>query len=408
MRDTQWKNRKIDMASALQQIQAVTLLNLRSVPSRLGTSMVIVIGIAGVVGVLVALLAMAKGFQATLASTGRADRAIIVRGGANDELSSVIFREQGPVIVETPGIRKDAEGKPVAVIEKYFLAGLSRRGSTEPNNVVVRGTDMNAFKVRPEAKLLEGRMFKPGVQEIIVGKSAATQFAGLALGEKAPIRNGDWTVVGIFETGGDVHESEVWCDRETLMSAANSPVYASVTVQLESADGFQAFKDALTTNPQLNVKVQREPEYYESRSQALNTFVTGLGYSVAVIMAIGALFGALNTMYAAVSTRTVEIATLRAIGFGGGPVVMSVMIEALVLALAGGALGAAVAYVVFNGYTVSTLNFQTFSQVAFDFRVTPDLLVQGIVWACIIGVLGGLFPAIQAARLPVVDALRAQ
>lgn len=395
------------MANPLQQIVAVTALNIRSVPSRLGSSMVIVVGIAGVVGVMVALLSMARGFEATLASTGKPDRAIILRGGSNDELGSVLFRDKVTIISQTPGIKLGDDGQPLVVGEKYLLTSLPRIGSTEPNNVVVRGTEPRALQVRPEVKLIAGRMFNPGVYEIIVGRSAVGQFSNLHLGDKVAIRNGDWTVVGIFTSGGDVHESELWCDRETLMAAAKSPVMASVTAQLESVGAFPAFKDALTTDPRLTVKVQREPEYYASRSEALNTLINVLGYTVAVIMAIGAVFGALNTMYAAVSARTVEIGTLRAIGFGAAPLVISVMLEALLLALAGGAIGAGIAYVVFNGYTVSTLNFQTFSQVAFDFRVTPDLLVQGIVWASGIGLVGGLFPALRAARLPIVEALRA-
>lgn len=382
-------------------------MNIRNVPSRLGASMVIVIGIAGVVGVLVALLSMAQGFAQTLASTGRADRAIVLRGGALDELSSVVLREQADIIKQAPGVKKNAEGQPLAIAELYVLAGLPRAGSTEPNNVVVRGTEPKVFQVRTQARIVQGRMFTPGLREIIVGKGAQLQFSNLNIGDKAAVRNGDWTVVGIFESGGDVHESEIWTDLETLMTIGNRGAPTTVTAQLEDEAAFVTFKDALSTDPRLPVKALREPEYYASRSEALNGFITGLGYSVGVIMAIGALFGALNTMYSAVSTRTVEIATLRAIGFGSLPVVVSVMIEALVLSLAGGVGGALIAYVFFNGFTVSTLNFQTFSQVAFAFKVTPDLLLQGILWASIIGVLGGLFPALRAARLPIVDALRA-
>lgn len=390
-----------------REIVAVTAMNLRNIPSRLGTSLVILIGIAGVVGVLVALLSMAKGFAATLASTGRDDRVIVLRGGANDELSSVIFRDQWEAIRQTPGIATGTDGEPLAIAEKYILASVPRIGSPEPSNLVVRGTTARVFELRPETRLVEGRMFQPGLYEVVVGRSAQGQFANLRRGERVAIRDGDWTVVGVFDSGGDVHESEIWADLETLMAAAKSPVMGSVTAQLESADAFQAFKDTLTTDPRLTVKVLREPTYYASRSKALTNMVNVLGYGVGVIMAIGALFGALNTMYAAVSTRTVEIATLRALGFGGTAVVVSVLIEALLLALAGGVLGAGIAYVVFNGYSVSTLNFQTFSQVAFAFAVTPELLWQGILWALTIGFIGGLFPALRAARLPIVDALRA-
>jgi putative ABC transport system permease protein len=272
---------------------------------------------------------------------------------------------------------------------------------------VVRGTEARVLGVRPEAHIVQGRMFTPGLKEIIAGKGAQAQFANLNVGDKAAIRDGDWTVVGVFESGGDVHESEIWADLETLMAAGHRGAPTTVTAQLDNDDAFNTFKNALTTDPRLSVKPQREPDYYSSRSQALNGFITGLGYTVGVIMAIGALFGALNTMYAAVSTRTVEIATLRAIGFGGVPVVISVLIEALALSLAGGLIGAVFAYLLFNGFKVSTLNMQTFSQVAFAFKVTPDLLQQGIVWACVIGLIGGFFPALRAARLPIVDALRA-
>ncbi|MBI2383597.1 MAG: ABC transporter permease [Gammaproteobacteria bacterium] len=395
------------MANSIQQIAAVTAMNLRSVPARLGTSMVIVVGIAGVVGVMVALFAMAEGFRSTLAGTGRADRAIVLRGGSNDELGSVVFREQAQILMDAAGVRRDADGKPLALPEIYMLTDVPKDDSPGPNNVVVRGTAADVFKLRPEARIVAGRMFQPGVREVVVGKGAAAQFPRLAVGATVDVRDGPWTIVGVFETGGDVHESELWVDQETLRLASRRNAYNSVTVQLDGDAAFQTFKDAITADPRLTLQVQREPDYYASRSKALNDLITILGYTVAVIMGIGALFGALNTMYAAVATRTVEIATLRAIGFGAAPVVLSVLIEALLLALAGSVVGGAAAYVFFNGYTVNTLNFQTFSQVAFAFRVTPGLLVQGAVWACAIGALGGLFPAVRAARLPVVEALRA-
>ncbi len=394
------------MASGIQQVVSVTAMNIRSVPSRLGTSLVIVIGIAGVVGVLVALLSMAKGFELTLATTGRADRAIIMRGGSNDELSSVLVRDQAQVVMDAPGVAKGSDGKPLAIGELFMITDVAKRGATSPNNVVVRGTTARVFELRPEAKIVEGRMFTPGVREVIVGRTAQRQFAGLNIGDKVDVRDGPWTVVGVFDSKGDVHESELWTDVDALMTASRRQAFNTVTAQLTSPDAFQGFKDSLTSDPRVTVQVQREPEYYASRSESLNNLITVLGYSVATIMGIGALFGALNTMYAAVATRSVEIATLRAIGFGNVPVVVSVILESLVLAAAGGILGGAVAYAFFNGYTVSALNMQTFSQVAFQFRVTPDLLWKGVIWACSIGLIGGLFPSIRAARLPIVDALR--
>lgn len=394
------------MASSFQQVVSVTAMNIRSVPSRLGTSLVIVIGIAGVVGVLVALLSMAKGFELTLATTGRADRAIVMRGGSNDELSSVLIRDQAQVVKDAVGVAKGSDGKPLAIGELFLITDVAKRGSRSPNNVVVRGTTEHVFELRPEAKIVEGRMFTPGVREVVVGRTAQRQFAGLNIGDKVDVRDGPWTVVGIFDSKGDVHESEIWVDVDALITASRRQAFNTVTVQLTSADAFQSFKDSLTSDPRVTVQVQREPEYYASRSEQLNKLITILGYSVATIMGIGALFGALNTMYAAVATRSVEIATLRAIGFSNGPVVISVILESLVLAAAGGILGGAIAYAFFNGYTASALNMQTFSQVAFQFRVTPDLLWKGVIWACSIGLIGGLFPSIRAARLPIVDALR--
>ncbi|MES0873794.1 ABC transporter permease [Sinimarinibacterium thermocellulolyticum] len=395
------------MANTLNQIAAVTALNLRSIPSRLGTSMVIVIGIAGVVGVLVALLSMGAGFAATLGSTGTPERTIVLRGGSVDELSSVITREQSQIIGDAPGVARDADGKPVMVAEFYLLTDVAKPGSTSPNNVVVRGTQTDVARVRPEFRIVEGRMFESGVREVIVGTGAAKQFETLRLGGTVDVRDGAWNIVGIFATGGDVHESELWVDAGALETASRRSAYNSVTLQLESAEAFATFKDALTTDPRMVVNPQRQSDYYASRSEQLHLLIRILGYTVAVIMGIGAVFGALNVMYAAVATRTVEIATLRALGFGGLPVVISVLIESLLLALAGGLVGALIAYLFFNGFTVNTLNFQTFSQVAFAFKVTPELIQQGIVWALVMGLIGGLFPAVRAARLPIVDALRA-
>jgi len=397
------------MAGMLQQIGAVTGMNLRTIPDRLGVSMVIVAGIAGVVGVLVALLAMAEGFERTLASTGRADRVLVLRAGSIDELGSVLSVEQTRLIRDLPGVKRGADGQPLALAENYILTNVSKKGSTSASNAVVRGTSIEVLKVRPEMRIVQGRMFETGRREVVVGRGAWEEYAGLDVGRTVEVRDGAWAIVGIFETGGDVHESELWVDATALHDAIRAPFYGVLVAQLQDArpETFRAFKDQVTQDPRLQASVQREPDYYASRSEGLKTFITVLGYTVAVIMALGALFGALNTMYAAVAARSVEIATLRAIGFGGGAVVTSVLIEAIVLSLAGGAIGAAIAYAVFNGFTVSTLNFQTFSQVAFAFAVTPALLVQGMAWSVVIGFLGGLFPAVRAARLPVVDALRA-
>jgi putative ABC transport system permease protein len=399
------------MANVFQQIGAVTAMNVRTIPQRLGISLVIVAGIAGVVGVLIAMLAMAEGFAKTLASTGRMDRVIVLRVGSVDELSSTMGVEQARLIGDVEGIKRGPDGAPVALAEVYQLTNISKKGdpTRAPTNVVVRGTSPQVFSVRPEARIVQGRMFEPGKREVVVGRAAYAEYAGLEIGQGVEVRDGAWTVVGVFESGGDVHESELWVDAAALQEAMRGQFYSTITAQLtdDRPETFRAFKDRITQDPRLRVAPQREPEYYASRSQALETFITVIGYTVAVIMGIGAVFGALNTMYAAVATRSVEIATLRAIGFGGGPVVASIMIEALLLSLVGAALGASIAYVVFNGFQVSGLNFQTFSQVAFQFAVTPELVLQGIQWALVIGFFGGLFPAVRAARQPVVDALRA-
>jgi len=391
----------------LTQIVEISLMNLRNIPQRLGPSLVIVIGIAGVVAVLVALFAMAEGFRQTLANTGSPDRAIVLRSGANDELSSFFDREQGLVVMQAPGVKRDAQGEPLASPERYLLTKLVNRKNNEPSNVPVRGVDPTAFTLRPQLKIVEGRMFTRGTREVIVGRSTSGQFANAGVGDRVPVRDGDWPVVGIFETGGDVHESEIWIDRGVIDGVLRGTFITTVAVQLDSQQAFDGFKAALANDPRVKIDVKRQDEYYAAQSEATGAFIRTLGTVVAVIMGIGAIFAALNTMYSAVAARTTEIGTLRAIGFGGMPVVTSVLLEGIVLALIGGIAGGSIAYVLFNGFTVSTLNFQTFSQVAFAFKVTPPLLVQGLVWAIIIGLVGGLFPAFRAARMPVTSALRA-
>jgi len=393
---------------ALNQIAEITLVNLRSIPQRLGTSLVVVVGIAGVVGVLVSVLAMAEGFRHTLASTGRGHRVIMLRAGSDAELSSGVPRDQATLLANLPGIARDAGGRTLASAELVVMVDLPRKGETAPNNVPFRGVQAAAFAVRDELTIVEGRRFERGMREVIVGRKASRQFAGLEVGSRIGFRDSDWTVVGIFASGGDVHESEIWADAEVALSAFRRTGFQSLTVTLADGSdaGLAALKDAIRRDPRFSIGVFREPEYYARQAQVLSKLITVLGYTVAAFMALGATFGALNCMYSAIASRQVEIATLRAIGFSGAPVVVSVMIEALALALVGGGIGAALAYVYCDGATLSTLNFSTFSQVAFDFRVTPALLAQGLAWALVIGAAGGLLPAIRAARLPVTVALR--
>jgi putative ABC transport system permease protein len=388
-----------------KQFLAVTAMNLQTLPQRLGASSVIVIGIAGVVAVLVSVLAMGVGFRHTLADSGRADRAIILRGGSDAELNSNLTREEIDIISNAPGIAKDAQGKALLSNELVTVANVPKMDTGTDANVTLRGVGAKLLEVRPELKIVSGRMFQPAVRELIAGLGATKQFRGLAVGSTLHLRNADWTVTGIFTSNGDVHESELLADVDTVGSAIERNGYSSAIGLLDNAAAFGGFKDSLTTDPRLKVDVQRETDYYAEQSKGLAKTINIVGNTVAIIMAIGAMFGALNSMYSAVAARSLEIATLRAIGFGGLPIVLSVMIEALALSLLGGIIGASLAWLFFNGHTVSTLG-GAFAQVVFQLTVTRALIVTGIVWACLIGLLGGFFPALRAARLPVVEALR--
>jgi putative ABC transport system permease protein len=389
-----------------KQLFAVIGMSLQTLPQRLGASSVIVIGIAGVVAVLVSVLAMGAGFRHTLADTGRPDRVIILRGGSDVELNSNLTRTDVDTISNAPGLAKDPGGKAVLSSELVTVVNIPKRDTGTDANVTLRGVGLKLTEVRPELELVSGRMFRPAVRELIAGVGAARQFRGLGIGSIVHLRNADWTVVGTFTSNGDVHESELLADVDTVGSSIERNGYSSAVGLLTSPADFSRFKDALTTDPQLKVDVQREPDYYAAQSKQLTQIINVVGTTVAIIMAIGAMFGALNSMYSAVAARGLEIATLRAIGFGALPVLLSVMIEALLLALIGGIIGASLAWLFFNGHSVSTLG-GAFAQVVFELTVTPTLIATGVVWACVIGLLGGLFPALRAARLPVAEALRA-
>lgn len=391
----------------LKQLFAVSLMNLSTLPQRLGSSSVIVIGIAGVVAVLVSILAMAAGFRHTVADSGRPDRVIILRGGSDAELNSNLTRADIDIIGNAPGLAKDTDGKALLSNELLTVVNIPKIDTGSDSNVTLRGVGLQVLKVRPELTIIQGRMFRPALRELIAGAGAAKQFRGLTVGSVLRLRNADWTVTGVFTSNGDVHESELLADVDTVGSAIErNSNYSSAVGLLTDAGAFDRFKDELTTDPQLKVDVEREPEYYAAQSKELTHLINIVGNTVAIIMAIGAMFGALNTMYSAVDARGLEIATLRAIGFGASPILASVMIEALALSFLGGVLGGALAWLFFNGHSVSTLG-GAFAQVVFKLTVTRTLLVEGILWACTIGVLGGLFPAVRAARLPVAEALRA-
>lgn len=390
--------------STVTQIREIVLMNLRSIPQRMGASLVIVIGIGGVVGVLVAMLSMSAGLDKTLTATGNPDRAIILRGGSNGELASFLDRASNTLIKQDQAIARADDDLPLASGELIVITEVPRRGDTSGANVSLRGVEPKAFILRPELKLIEGRVFRPGLRELIVGEGAYREFGGLDVGAKLKFRGSYWTVVGRFKTG-DAHDSELWADLETAQSAFGRSGVSSVLVRLTSRDAFDSLKKRLTENPQLSVDVQTEREFFSAQSAGTTRIIRWVTTAVTIIMAIGALFGALNTMFSAVSSRTAEIGTLRALGFGSAPVIASVMAEAMALSVLGGLLGAGIAYGVFNGYSVSTLG-GNFTQVAFNFAVTPRLVIQGLVWALAIGFIGGLFPAVRAARLPVTQALR--
>ena len=393
--------------TALRQTREIVAMNLQSIPQRWGASLVIVVGIAGVVAVLVAMLSMSAGLTRTLGTTGRDDRAIVLRAGSNAELSSFLERGLVTLIKQDPAVVRGRDGLPLASGELIVITEVARKGEAGGTNVTLRGVEPNAFELRPEVAIVEGRRFRPGLQELMVGRSAQQQFDGLAVGEVLVFKGAPWTIVGVFASNGDGHESELWADTEAVQNAFDRSGYSSVLVQLDSAASFDGLKARLQDDPQLTVDVERELDYFSAQSETLTFLIRLLTNVITVIMAFGALFGALNTMYSAVSSRTREIGTLRALGFGRLPVIASVMAESLVLAVTGGLVGAVLAYVLFNGYSVSTLSPGSFTQVAFNFAVTPALVVQGLVWALLIGFLGGLMPAVRAARIPVTDALRA-
>jgi putative ABC transport system permease protein len=391
----------------LTQTFAVMALNIRTIPQRLSSSAVAIIGIAGVVVVFLSVLSIAAGFSAAMSQSGSPRRALIMRSGADSEMTSGLGGEEVSIIKQAPGIQRDGQTA-LASAELYVIIDLPKKSSPDaPANVPMRGIEPSAMKVRDEVSVIEGRMFQFGTNEVIVGRGAHAQFANLDVGGTVISGENRWQVVGVFEDDGGVAESEVWADSRVLQGAyrrGNS--YQSVLASLDSADSLTAFNAWLTTNPALNVMVRRENEYYAGQSQALTRLIRTVGYGIAALMGIGAIFGAILTMYTAVSTRAREIATLRALGFNTSAVLVSVLGESLVLGAIGGLIGGAAAYLAFNGYQTSTMNFQTFSQVAFAFAVTPGLLVQGLTYALLMGLVGGLFPAIRAARLPIPSALR--
>ncbi len=390
------------------QARSVTSVGVSTLPQRLGSSAVIVVGIAGVVGVLVALLAMAEGYAETLRKSGSEDSAIVLRGASAAEVASVMSREDITQIAQAPGVAKSAKGEPLVSAETVVAANLPVKGTTtdEEGSVQMRGVGDEAFAVRPQVKIISGRKFQPGLKELIVGQGAARQFEGLEPGKQLRLGSQMWTVTGVFASG-DSMESELWADApvvaETYRRGASRN---SVTVKLTDAAAFKDFKAALEANPQLKVDATTTLAFFAKQSEQMTKILRIIGIVVGSIMAVGAVFGALNTMFAAVATRAREIATLRAIGFPGLPVVVAVMLETMLLAALGGLIGGGIAYLLFNGHAASTMAAGSVGKLSFELRVSGQLLWEGLKWALAIGFIGGLFPAVRAASVPVTTALR--
>ena len=391
--------------SFIRQVLLVTNMNLRSVLERSGSSLVIIVGIAGSVAVMVSLFAMAEGLSSTISSTGEKDRVIILRDGSSSELSSGVAMTELDTVSSSPGI-KSIDGEPMIAAELFAIIDLKKKGAESTSNLPIRGVQPASFRIRPEVDIIEGRNFTTGTAEIIVGKGANNQYEGLEIGDQIKVRDSFATVVGIFSSNGDVHESEIWADLATAQGLFRRGASASsMILKLDSPDSFNEVGLFVESYPNLELKVQSESDFYENQSSGAD-LIKVFGQVVGYIMAIGAVFAALNTMYSAVSTRLVEIGTLRALGFKGTTVLLALLIEALLLATIGGLLGGAIAYILFNGYTVSTLAGASFSQTAFAFAVTGEIIQQGLTLALLVGFIGGVFPAWNAARRDITEALR--
>lgn len=389
------------------QLAALTAFNLRTLPRRTGSALAALVGIAGVVAVLVGVLSIREGFRGAMTAAGDDDRALVMRSGADSEMMSILFRNDLNAVASAPGVARKGNA-PLVSPELFVIVNLPLRSTGSDANVPMRGVEPIAMDVRPEVKIVEGRMFGWGKNEVIVGRGALHEFSGIDLGSTIKLGSVRWDVVGVFEAKGGLPESEIWTDVAVLAPAyQRGNTFQSLLVRLSSPGSFQELKDALTSDPRLNVRVVREQEFYAEQSRVIQLLITGLGTVISLMMGFGAVFGALNTMYTAVASRTREIGTLKALGFGSAAVILSILIESLLLAVAGGSIGAAIAYLAFDGFRAATLNWQSFSQVAFAFDVNGPLLIRGILYAAVIGLIGGLFPAIRAARMPVANALRA-
>ena len=395
------------MANSLAQIGAVTGMNLRNIPQRWSSSLVAVLGIGGVTLVLIALLSIAAGFQAALEGSGSEDVAIIMRAGSTNELSGGFGVDTVTVVSDAPGIKHDAQNKPVLSPELYVLVDGRMRGKDASTNLPLRGVSQMAPQVRKSFKIVEGRMFKEGTNEIIVGDGVVKQYEGLEVGKTVRWGNANWNVVGRFMDGGGIAESEAWGDTPIVQQAwhrGNS--FQSIRVKLKDAASLKTLKDNLSKDPRVRVGVQTERSFYADQQKLMSTIINNVGWALAIMMGIAALFAALNTLYNAVATRVREIATLRAMGFNGWAVMISVLVEAMILGAVGGLVGGLLAFLTFNGMHSSTMNWASFSQMTFAFTVTPQLMITGIVYGLILTFIAGILPGIRAARLPITAGLR--
>jgi putative ABC transport system permease protein len=394
------------LVNRILQLLSVIRVSLGSLPERAGTALVATVGFGAVVLVFTGMLSIREGFARVVQQNGAPDVALVLRGGSTAELNSGVSLNHARVIGQAAGVAQDERG-PVYSPEVLLVVDAPRRSTGTDSNVPFRGVTARAFRIHDRVRIVEGRMFEEGTGEVIVGRQAAAQFAGLDIGTTKRWSGFDWKVVGLFEANGGLEESELWSDARTVQAAFERGTYfQSVYVKLRDRDSYREFKDSVTTNPQLNVTVQRQDEYLAAQTEAMSRFVSVAGGVIALLMGLGAVFGAINAMYAAVSARTLEIATLRALGFGRLPVLVSVLAEAMLLGVAGGVIGGLMAWIAFDGFQTSTMNWASFSQVAFQFAVTPALLAQGTGLALLLGLLGGLLPALRAARLPIAAALR--
>ena len=381
--------------------------NFRSIRARWTSTIVAILGIAGTVGVFVAMLSLARGFRATLVASGSPDNALVMRAGSTSEMMGGITLDSVKLVQDKPGVARDALGQPLVTQEVVGVIPIPLISTGTDANVEVRGVSPNVLQIRKFVKIVQGRMFHSGLDELVVGKNASKTYAGLTVGNAVNFGGGHWKVVGVFDAGGSSFDSEVWCDARILNEVLKRPdnIFQSSTVHLTSPVAFDKFKDSITSDPQLNLEVEREVDYYAKQSSAMTRLITILGGLVAGVMAIGAVFGALNTMYSAVAERGREIATMRALGFSSWNVILSFLFEALLISLIAGIIGCVVVLPL-NGMTTQTMNFSTFSNIAFAFKITFNLLVMGVIFALAMGVLGGLLPAVRAALRPVAVSLR--